>query len=158
VKRRRNVAIWAGFLLAVAAVPAHVAFFARFPVTRDFPWAALLMFGAGFLLIGRGLARAYRRPQEYRGRVAGPILGTAAAALLGFFAYSLLYGARQLPRSTNAPQVGQTAPAFSLPDTEGDPVTLAALLGNTEAGAGDAAGAGPARANAVLLIFYRGYW
>jgi peroxiredoxin len=51
-----------------------------------------------------------------------------------------------------APQAGQKAPDFTLPDQNGNAVTLAGLLAPPQGGPGNG------RANAVLLIFYRGYW
>jgi peroxiredoxin len=57
---------------------------------------------------------------------------------------------RQLPPSNGAPRVGQKAPDFTLPDTDGNPVTLSKLF---EPGAGGGEGA-----RSALLIFYRGYW
>ena len=58
----------------------------------------------------------------------------------------------QLPASKGAPQVGDAAPDFTLPDTSGKSVQLSALLG-------DAAAKRPARTSpALLLVFYRGYW
>jgi len=57
--------------------------------------------------------------------------------------------AGQLPESKGAPKVGEKAPDFTLPDTSGRPVKLSEVI------AGKAEGRRP---NAVLLIFYRGYW
>ena len=54
----------------------------------------------------------------------------------------------QLPPSTGAPSVGQKAPAFTLPDQQGKPVSLADLL----------KARGAAKSNGLVLIFYRGYW
>ena len=59
----------------------------------------------------------------------------------------------QLPASKGAPQVGDAAPDFTLPDTAGKSVQLSALLGAA------AAAKRPARTSpALLLVFYRGYW
>ncbi|MGH9750976.1 MAG: hypothetical protein ACRD6R_13790 [Candidatus Polarisedimenticolia bacterium] len=145
MKRRINIAIWAGFLVVILAFVAEMTVFVRFPVTRDTPWAALSLCAAGLLLSARGLVRAYRQPALYRGRVAGPILASMALALVAFFGYGLIVMARQLPASSGAPQVGWKAPDFTLPDKDGNPVALAELLG--------AEGTGGA-----LLIFHRGHW
>jgi len=61
--------------------------------------------------------------------------------------------AAQLPPSDNAPKVGETPPEFTLPDSEGNPVSLASLLeerAEREALLGEA--------QYLLLVFYRGYW
>jgi hypothetical protein len=150
MQRRWNVSMWVGFLLVLSAIVTYITIFIRFPATRDFPWATLLIFGAGLTLTARGLGRAYREPQTYRGKIAGPILLSLGIALFGFFCYNIFYVLRQLPPSNGAPQVGQRAPDFTLPDQHGDPVTLSKLL---DSGAG-----GEDRVNGVVLVFYRGYW
>jgi len=150
MKRRWNVSLWAGFLIVLAALFTYVWVFAWYPATRDFPWATLLIFAAGLTLTSRGLVRAYRQPQLYRGRIAGPILMSLGAGLLVLFVFSIFYQARQLPPSQGAPRAGEKAPDFTLPDVEGRPRSLAELLG-------PGAGGAPA-ASGVLLIFYRGYW
>ena len=74
----------------------------------------------------------------------------SATTLLAFFGFGILYLPHQLPPSTGAPQAGQKAPDFTLPDQDGRQVTLSTLL-ESGSSAGD-------RVNGVLLIFYRGYW
>ena len=150
MKRRWNLSVWGGFLIALAAPLLYLSLFIRFPVTRDFPWAPLLIFGAGLTLIARGLTRAYREPQIYRGKIAGWVLMSLGIVLLALFGFDLFYLARQLPPSKGAPQVGQKAPDFTLPDKDGNPVTLSGLL--------DPGSSGAEKVNGVLLIFYRGYW
>jgi hypothetical protein len=148
--RRWNIFLWAGFVIIVAAFALYPTVFVRFPVTRDLPWASLLMFGAGLVLLSWGLRRAYREPESYRGRISGPILLALGIAIAGFFCFVFFHLARQIPAATGAPQVGGRAPDFILPDQDGRPVTLSKLI---EPGA-DGAG----HLNGVLLIFYRGFW
>jgi hypothetical protein len=113
-------------------------------VTRDVPWANWLMFGAVLALAGGGISRAFRRPETYRGRVLGPVLGVLSVAVVGFFLFATLVATRQLPSSLNAPKVGEKAPDFTLPDSQGRPVALHELVGPGKPW--------------VVLIFYRGYW
>ena len=141
---------WAGFALSVIAFLSYFAFFVEFPSTRNFPWANLLLFAIAAGLLAVGMRRAFRRPQSYRGRIAGPILLGLGIALFGFFCFNVFYFLRQLPPSEGAPRVGQRAPDFTLPDKDGNPVTLSKVL---EPGAG-----GADRVNGVILVFYRGYW
>jgi len=150
VKRRWNISIGVGFLIVVAGVFAYPIVFLRFPITRDVPWASFLILAAGLLLTARGLGRAYREPQVYRGKIAGPIFMILGLGLAGFFAFGTLYQARQLPASAGAPRVGQKAPDFRLPDADGHEVGLSEMLGSGAAVAD--------RPHGVLLIFYRGYW
>ena len=119
--------------------------FVRFPITRDFPWANLLLFGTGGVLLIMGLVRAYARPAVYRGKVFGPILTVLSLLLFSLFAYGLFYVARQMPPSTGAPRVGDKAPDFVLVRQDGQSVALRQMLENSDT-------------RAVLLIFYRGYW
>ena len=152
MKRNWNASLWAGFLLVLAGVLSYIPVFALFPVTRDFPWANLLLFFAGAMVLGVGLMRAFRKPELYRGKIFGPILAILSVVAIGFFAWGMFYEVRQLPASAAAPRVGQKAPDFTMPDQNGKPVTLADLL--SPAPAEKTA----TRANGALLIFYRGHW
>jgi hypothetical protein len=141
MKQKWNWPIWIGFIVAVGGLFSYE-FFAQFPITRDFPWANLLLFCVSAILLGLGLVRAFGRPHLYRGKILGPIFATVALLVFAFFAYATFYLVRQLPASAAAPRVGQKAPDFTLPDQNGRTVALADLISD----------------NGVLLIFYRGYW
>jgi hypothetical protein len=151
VKKHWNWPLWAGFLFALAALFSY-AFFVRFPITRDFPWVNLLLFAVSGVLLAIGLIRAFRQSELYRGKILGSLF--AVLSLLGFalFAYGTLYVVRQLPPAPEAPRIGQKAPDFTLPDQGGKPTALADLLASAQAGTTTGI------PNAVLLIFYRGYW
>ena len=152
--RHINWPMWAGFLLSLAALGSYPLFFAQFPVTRDFPWANLLMFAAAAVLLAAGLRRAFSPQARYRGKITGPILTVASTAAMGFFVFLVFFASRRLPDSHGAPRVGQKAPDFTLPDINGKPVSLTELLAQAQASASDKS----EQPRSVLLIFYRGYW
>lgn len=141
MKRNWNWSLWIGFLFVVVGLFSYE-FFVQFPITRDFPWANLLLFAVGGILLVTGLVRAFGKPQLYRGKIFGPIVALLSLLIFGFFAYELFYVVRQVPASTSAPRVGEKAPEFALPDQDGKQVALADLISPKGA----------------VLIFYRGHW
>ena len=143
--RQRNLLPLAGFLLCGIALISYPLFFARFPGTRDVPWANWLLFAVGLGMVAIGTARAFRQPERYRGRIMGPVFGALGLGVLGLFLFMTLSYARQLPESAGAPKVGEKAPDFTLSDSQGKPVQLYSLLNE-------------APGSWVVLIFYRGYW
>jgi len=159
MKRSWNPRLWAGFALVIVGILSYPTFFIRFAATRDFPWANLLLLALAAYLLAAGLHRAFRRPQEYRGKVTGTILASLGVLLAGFFLEQIFYVARQVPASLGAPRQGQIAPDFTLADTSGAPVTLSTLL-NSPFSANDWPPKGDPsdKTVAAVLIFYRGYW
>ncbi len=141
MKRKWNWAIWAGFVVAVGGLFSYE-YFAQFPVTRDFPWANLLLFGLGAALLLIGLFRAFGAPRLYRGKIFGSVFAAIAFALFAFFSYEIFYVLKQVPLSAQAPRVGEKAPEFLLSDQNGKQVALSDLLSP----------------NGAVLIFYRGHW
>ena len=149
--RRFNWPLWVGFLLTLVAFFTYFSVFVWFPVTRDFPWANLLIFLLAVVLLVMGVRRGFAagRPHPRRSKVVTAIVATLSVVVLGFFVFAVFVAARWLPASKGAPQVGQRAPEFSLTDTAGKQVSLtelrtASIDGNAPKG--------------VLLVFYRGYW
>ena len=141
MKRKWNWPLWVGFIVAVGGLWVYE-FLALFPITRDFPWANLLLFGIGAALLLFGLFRAFGRPQLYRGKIFGSIFTVIALLLFALFAYEIFYVLKQVPLSAQAPRVGEKAPEFSLPDENGKAVALSDLISQ----------------NGAVLIFYRGHW
>jgi hypothetical protein len=148
-KRRPNAPLWLGFLIVLFAFLSYIPIFAKYPITRDMPWANFLIFVIGFILLFAGLRRAFSQPTAYRGKIAGPILTTIGVAALVFFSLTIFSLGKHLPPSAQAPKVGQKAPDFALADTTGKTVSLASLLSTS---------ATSLPTKGVLLIFYRGYW
>jgi hypothetical protein len=149
VARRWNWPLWAGFVLNLVAFFSYFVFFAQFPVTRNFPWANLLLFLIAEGLLAVGLSRAFGGSGAYRGKIVGPILSSLSALVLAAFVFLIFVFARRLPASSNAPRVGTKAPEFTLLDTDNKPTSLTELLTTPQNGA-------PTKG--VLLVFYRGYW
>lgn len=142
MKRSWNWSLWIGFVFALAGFLTYP-FFIQFPATRDFPWANILLFGVGGILLLIGVVRAFGKPKLYRGRVFGSIFATLSVIVFSLFAYLIFFELKQVPASSGAPKVGQKAPEFSLPDQNNKPVALADLLSGSKG---------------AVLIFYRGFW
>ena len=106
MKRKRNWPIWVGFVIAVSGLFSY-ALFAQYPITRDFPWANLLLFAIGGALLSVGLFRAFGRPKVYRGKIFGPIFTVIALFLFSFFSYEIFYVLRQVPLSAQAPHIAK---------------------------------------------------
>jgi hypothetical protein len=90
MKPRWNWPIWVGFILVLVGLFSYT-FFAQFPITRDLPWANLLLFAIGALLLIVGLFRAFGRPQLYRGKIFGSILTAIGLFHFGLFSYEIFY-------------------------------------------------------------------
>lgn len=144
MKRRIPRAMWLGLLLVLAAPVLYGTVFIRFAATRDIPWAPLLMIAGGLTLLVHGMLHARREPATYRGKVLAPAVLAAAVLIGGVFTFAIVVAARMVPASANAPHAGQPAPEFTLPDQDGQPVSLAELTAT--------------RGKGALLVFYRGYW
>ncbi len=150
-QRRRNWHLWAGFLLSILGVLSYFLVFARYPVTRDVPWVNFIILAGGLAFLISGLRRAFGNPQQYKGKIVGPILTVLSFATVGFFCFLIFYATKQMPKAAGAPHVGQKAPEFILTDTNNKEVSLASLMSTPLANS-----AAPPKG--VFLIFYRGYW
>lgn len=147
--KKINWQIWAGFLLTFAGLFGFQFFFVLFPVTRDFPWANLVLIALSLVLLFLGLKRAFKADRSKKSKIGASILATLSIAAIGLFLWSFFILATQLPESRGAPQVGQKVPDFSLADTSGKQVSLTELLSTPIKGK---------QPKGALLVFYRGYW
>ena len=146
--RRFNWPLWLGFVLSVVTFFSYFAVFVWYPLTRDFPWANLLLFAVSAVLLLVGVRRAFAGDRR-RSKIAAVIVATLGVVVIAFFLLAFFVGGRLLPASKGAPQVGQKAPDFSLNDSTGKAVSLNELLTTPINGAAP---------KGVLLVFYRGYW
>src|SRR3989441_2241023 len=153
--QRFNWQIWTGFLLSIFAFLSYPLVFVNWAVTRDFPWANLLLFAIAAVLLFIGVRRAFAPDRGRISKIVSSALATLSLLVLGMFIFVAFVASRWLPASSGAPQVGQKAPEFTLVDTDNKPVSLSELLLSpiTPASAG-----APRAPKGVLLIFYRGYW
>ena len=149
--RRINWPLWTGLLLTIAAFMSYFFIFVWFPFTRDFPWANFLLFLFAGVVLFMGLRRGFAsdRPHPTRSKIVTVLVSAFCLVVMALFVFAYFVGGRMLPESKGAPQVGQRAPVFTLPDTTNKQVSLNELMtmpinGKTPRG--------------VLLIFYRGYW
>lgn len=149
--RRFNWPLWVGFVLTLAAFFTYFSVFVWFPVTRDFPWANLLIFLIAAALIVMGIRRGFSsdRPHPTRSKIVTAIVSALSLVVFAFFVFVVFIAARWLPASTGAPQVGQKAPDFTLTDSTGKQVSLNELMSSPVNGTAP---------KGVLLVFYRGYW
>jgi hypothetical protein len=144
----KNTAPWWGLLFALAALGCNGAFFVNAPLQRVFPWLSLVFAVVALSFLVMGLRLVVTGPKVYRGKILS-IVVTVIALLPAALSVLAFVGTRKLPGAAEAPQIGQRAPDFTLPDTLGKPVSLDQLL---------AASPNSQAPKAVLLIFYRGYW
>jgi hypothetical protein len=147
-RRAANWPIWLCVPLAIATLYSYPFVFVRWAATRDVPWVNLLLGAAAVTLAIVGVRRSFGR--GWMARAAAVVAAVATVAAAGVFVYKVLIVARELPASTNAPNVGQPAPEFTLVDLNNQSVSLTSLR--------TAPLAASRMPRGVLLIFYRGYW
>jgi len=147
--KRLNWQIWTGFVLSLVAAFSYPFVFVRWAITREFPWANLVLFAIAFVFLFLGLRRAFTPGKRIVSKIFSSLAAAFGVLLLAALLFMFFVAGSWLPASTGAPQVGQKAPGFTLTDPNNKPVTLAQLLTepiNNKPPKG------------LLLIFYRGYW
>jgi hypothetical protein len=147
--KRLNWQIWAGFALSLVAGLSYSFVFMRWPITRDFPWANLILFAIAMVLLFLGLRRAFKPDKRMVSKIFSSLAAALGVLMMAGLLFSVLIFGRWVPASVGAPQVGQKAPDFTLIDSNSKPVTLAQLLSEP---------IDNKPPKGVLLIFYRGYW
>jgi hypothetical protein len=147
--KRFNWPLLSGFLMSVFAFLSYFFIFVWFPITRNFPWANLLLFVIAVVLLVIGLRRTLSEARSKFSKILGSAVAVSGILICVLFVFGYFVFARWIPASHGAPHVGQKAPDFTLSDSNNQPVSLNGLL------AAPINGKAP---KGVLLIFYRGYW
>src|SRR5438105_13290420 len=113
-ERRFNWPLWSGFALTLIAFVSYFFIFARFPITRDVPWASYILFAAAIILLIGGVRRADRK-------VLPVVITFAGIAVFAFFIFAVTIASRQIPSAHGAPGVGHKGPELAAGDREHHP-------------------------------------
>jgi hypothetical protein len=151
--RRFNWQIWVGVTVSIFAMLSYPFIFVDWPLTRDFPWANLLLFVVAVVFVFIGVRRAFGEDRGWFSKIGASVLAAFSVLVLGLFILIAFVSSRWMPPSDAAPRVGTKAPDFTLADTSGKRVSLNDLLTTPIQTSG-----GAKAPRGVLLIFYRGYW
>src|SRR5215470_11868038 len=128
-KAPRNSSLWLGLAIAFAAILCNVVLFLNPPAQSLIPWLSLVLGIVALVFIGLGVRNLFTFTQSRT--IAARVLGVFVALLALLFSAGSILGfmhARAVPPSTDAPQIGQKAPDFTLPDTNSQTVSLAQLF------------------------------
>src|SRR5262245_21010285 len=70
--KRINWQIWTGFILSLIAGFSYSLVFIRWPITREFPWANLILFAIALVFLFLGLRRAFNQTKESPQKYSAP--------------------------------------------------------------------------------------
>src|SRR5262249_58308553 len=113
--KRFNWPIALGFLLCVVAFLSYPLLFIYWDVTRDFPWANLVLFAAAGVLLFVGLRRAFAPQRRWLGKTVATVLTLGGVLGLALFIFFVFFAARRLPASPRGAPGHQKAAAFTPP-------------------------------------------
>src|ERR1051325_7048879 len=102
---RINWPIWTGFILSLVAGFSYPFVFVRWPITREFPWANLILFAIAFVLLFLGLRRAFKPDKRIVSKVFSSLAAALGLLMLGSLLFMIFVMGSWLPASTGAPQV-----------------------------------------------------
>jgi hypothetical protein len=102
-KLRWNWPVWLGVVFSIVAFVSYFLVFARFPATRNVPWANFLLFGASAAFLWAGLRRVLRGAQPFRGKIVSPILTLLSVSIFGVFCFIIFHATRSRPGINSGP-------------------------------------------------------
>lgn len=129
-----------GVITTVIGLMSYFTFFYQFPNLRDFPVVNLPLILLGVTMTAAGTWGVFRQSGVLGKCLAGlgMLVSIAIAGLFNFYVFSMSY---QLPDASLAAAPQSVAPEFTLPDSEGQNVSLSKYRGKK-----------------VVIVFYRGHW
>lgn len=132
-------AFWLAPILGLFGFLSYFLLFASFPILRDVPVLNLGIVLLAFILSVLGLLSV--RGASWKRKLlhgAGLLFSLGSAAMLFLYVFGI---SNQIPKPTDQTIALKAAPEFSLPDANGETVSLSSYRGKK-----------------VILSFYRGFW
>ncbi len=140
-KRWQQHAVWIGPVLTIVGALSYFLYFYQFPALRDFPVLNLPIVLLGLAFTSVGCWQMFKQ----RGRLLakafasiGLLLSLGVGGMFVFYVFFFSYG---LPSVAAVPDLQATPADFSLPDQNGQQVSMADY-----------------RNSKIILVFYRGFW
>src|SRR6476659_7904468 len=97
--KRINWWIWTGFLLSLIAAFSYPFVFVRWPVTREFPWANLVLFAIAFVFLFLGLRRAFKPDKRIVSKIFSSLAAAFGVLLLAGLIFMIYVMGSWLPKS-----------------------------------------------------------
>src|SRR6267143_6841531 len=97
--KRINWQIWAGFVLSLVAGFSYPFVFVRWPITREFPWANLILFAIAIVLLFLGLRRAFKPDKRIVSKIFSSLAAAFGVLLLAGLLFAVFVFCRWLPAS-----------------------------------------------------------
>jgi len=79
--KRFNWQIWLGFLLSIFSFFSYPVIFVNWSLTRNFPWANLLLFAIALILLFIGVRRAFAPGRRLISKIVAPTLVTLSVLI-----------------------------------------------------------------------------
>src|SRR5260370_13086071 len=102
-KLRWNWLVWLGFVFSIVAFVSYFLVFARFPATRNVPWANFLLFGAGAAFLWTGLRRGFGGAEPFPRKILSSVLTLLSGFLFSALCFVFFHSTQPLPSFLRCP-------------------------------------------------------
>src|SRR5260370_32041990 len=103
--KRLNWQIWAGFVISLVAGFSYPFVFVRWPITREFPWANLILFAIAIVFLFLGLGRAFKPDKRIVSKIFCSLATAFGGLLLAGVLFLIFVMGSWMPASAAAPHV-----------------------------------------------------